>query len=463
MANGFAKDAENPIPIYPVRTSEWSDWIADQSPALQQWAESNDFNSRSGTVLRVPGQGGVLSSVIAGYSGPEDFWCLGDLPRQLPAGDYEFLGLEDQPEILRYACLAWGFGAYQYQQYRKSEQSLAKLALDDEIKNSTLVPWVSTVHLVRDLINTPTEHLGPGDLANIVARGAEQFDAKVRVIKGDELLEENYPGVHAVGRASHRQPCLIDLQWGDPKAPKVTLIGKGVCFDSGGLNIKTTVGMRYMKKDMAGAAHAFGLARMIMLSRLPVRLRLLIPAVENSVSGSAYRPGDVITMRSGKTVEIVSTDAEGRMILADALTEAASEQPDYIFDFATLTGNVTLGNSLPALYCNDTGMADKLLVAAQRTFDPVWHMPLHQPYLSILKSDVADYCNCGMGGHGAGSITAALFLQQFVELDPENKPRWAHVDFTAWNAQASPGHPVGGEVFAIRAVYNFLLHEYRPQ
>jgi leucyl aminopeptidase len=297
----------------------------------------------------------------------------------------------------------------------------------------------------------------PEDLSRVSEQLANEYHASIKHLIGDELLENNYPTIHAVGRASIHQPRLIDLTWGQPDAPKITLVGKGVCFDSGGLDLKPSNAMRLMKKDMGGAAHVLGLAKLIMALNLPVRLRVLIPAVENAVSSNAFRPGDVLTTRQGITVEVDNTDAEGRLVLCDALTEADSENPEMIIDFATLTGacRVALGTELPGFFCNDQTLAQALQQSGDKVQDLVWQLPLHSPYQDMLKSDIADTLNSAPSPFG-GAITAALYLQLFVS---KNTP-WVHFDVMAWNNRKLPGRPIGGEAFGIRAVYELLAQRY---
>jgi leucyl aminopeptidase len=311
--------------------------------------------------------------------------------------------------------------------------------------------------LVRDLVNTPTEDMGPSELADAVIHAADQLGASASVIKGDDLLTENYPAVHAVGRAASRPPRMISLTWGEKDHPVLALVGKGVCFDSGGLDIKPASGMKLMKKDMGGAAHALALARLVIQYELPVRLLLLIPAVENSIAGNAYRPGDVVETRKGLTVEIGNTDAEGRVILADGLTRSCEEKPDLIIDFATLTGaaRVALGTDLPPVFSNHLEIAQAITAAGERVEDPMWTMPLYQPYRTLLKSEIADLNNIASTGYG-GCITAALFLEHFVEPDVP----WVHIDTFAWNQTARPGRPVGGEALGLRSVFNYLRERY---
>jgi len=310
---------------------------------------------------------------------------------------------------------------------------------------------------VRDLVNTPTEDLGPEQLADAVRALAAEHGADCREWVGDELLAANFPTIHAVGRASHRAPRLVQLTHGASDAPHLVLVGKGVCFDSGGLDIKSADGMRWMKKDMGGAAHAIALAGLVLAAKLPVRLTLLVPAVENSISGNAMRPGEVVVTRAGLSVEIDNTDAEGRLVLCDALALAAEQKPDLILDFATLTGaaRVALGPDLPALFANRDEVANGLLAAAQATHDPLWRMPLWRPYLTMLDSSIADLANSG-GSRHAGAITAALYLERFV---PEAQP-WAHLDVYSWNDGDKPGRPRGGEAQGLRAYFEFLRRRY---
>jgi leucyl aminopeptidase len=316
---------------------------------------------------------------------------------------------------------------------------------------------VSAQALVRDLVNTPTEDMGPAQLADAATREADRFHAQVDIIQGEDLLSENYPAIHAVGRASDREPRLISLTWGDRDAPVLALVGKGVCFDTGGLNLKPAAGMLTMKKDMGGAAHVIALARLVMQYKLPVRLMVLIPAVENSVSGNAYRPGDVIHTRKGLTIEIGNTDAEGRVVLADGLAYACEHSPDLVIDFATLTGaaRIALGADLPPVFSNHLEIANGIADAGQRVEDPLWVMPLHQPYKKLIKSEIAHLNNISKSSYG-GCITAALFLEHFVE--PEIP--WVHIDTFAWNQSARPGRPAGGEALGLRAVFNYLRDRY---
>lgn len=369
----------------------------------------------------------------------------------LPPGDYRLdaRGLALAPAQ---AALGWALGGYQFSRYRAPRRAPARLALAPETL-AALQPMVEAVTLVRDLVNTPTEDMGPAQLAAAAAHLAERHGARLRVIEGDDLLAQNFPAIHAVGRASHRPPRLVELDWGDDGDPRLALVGKGVCFDTGGLDIKPADGMLRMKKDMGGAAHALALAGLVMAGRLPVRLKLLIPAVENAIGPDAYRPGEVIATRKGLSVEIGNTDAEGRVILSDALAYAVEWQPALLLDFATLTGaaRIALGPDLPALFANDEELAGDLLAAGVGQRDPLWRMPLHAPYAAFLDSPIADLNNAAASKH-AGCITAALFLQRFV---PEGVP-WAHLDVYSWNDSARPGRPAGGEAQGLRAFHAML-------
>ena len=337
-----------------------------------------------------------------------------------------------------------------------SEQRLVS-GLAPECDAAEVVRQVNAVGIARDLVNTPAQDMMPIKLSAAVEELARQHDAQFNVIEGDALLDQNYPAIHAVGRASVHAPRLIDLRWGDSNHPKVTLVGKGVCFDSGGLDLKPSKGMRLMKKDMGGAAHAIAIAALVMDAGLPVRLRLLVPAVENAVSGNAYRPGDILGTRAGLSVEIDNTDAEGRLILCDALHEAASESPEVLMDFATLTGaaRVAVGTELAAMFCNDEEMAAQLRLTSVSHYDEVWRLPLHADYRDMIESKFADLVNSPSSPYG-GAITAALFLQAFVP----NQPCWAHFDIMAWNVRSRPGRPEGGEAMGVRAVYRYLADRF---
>ena len=350
--------------------------------------------------------------------------------------------------------LGWGLGAYRFERYKPADRSAARLLIDPG--DAGVLDEVQAVALCRDLVNTPAGDLLPHDLEREARALADAGAMQIAVTTGEELLRRGLRVIHAVGRASASEPRLIDLRWGDPAHPRVTLVGKGVCFDSGGLDLKSAAGMRWMKKDMGGAAHVLGLAGLVVARRLPVALRVLVPAVENAVSSNAYRPGDVLHAYDGTTIEVDNTDAEGRLILCDALALAREEEPELIVDFATLTGaaRVALGTELPAMFATHDELALGILDAGGRCDDPVWRMPLHAPYRNLLDSQVADIVNAPAAPQG-GAITAALFLERFVGDTP-----WVHFDIMAWNQRARPGHPVGGEAMGLRAVYGYLEERY---
>lgn len=374
----------------------------------------------------------------------------------MPQGDYYLAG-EWSAAVKERLALGWGLGAYQFTRYRQAKPPTARLSVDSTCDLRQVRAQIQAIGLVRDLINTPAEDLMPEHLADTMIVLGKEFGARVEQVVGDALLEQNFPAIHAVGRASVHAPRLLDLRWGEEGNPRLTLVGKGVCFDSGGLDLKSANGMRLMKKDMGGAAHALGLARLIMSTGLPVRLRVLVAAVENAVAGNALRPGDVIRSRKGLTIEIDNTDAEGRLILCDALAEGATEQPELLIDFATLTGaaRVALGTEVPALFSNSDELAAGLLAAAEAQQDPLWRLPLYNPYREMLDSKIADIANAANAPY-AGAITAALFLREFV---PE-ETAWAHVDVMAWNTRSRPGRPEGGEAMGIRAVSHYLRQRF---
>jgi leucyl aminopeptidase len=421
-------------------------WLKGKPAKVGRWLEQNGFLAKAGSFCLLPGADGGIERVLAAADPEEGPWQLAGLAAGLPAGRYEIQGRLSRRQAEDIA-LGWILAGYRFDRYREIEGQGALLVWPKEADRAAVTRLAEAVTLVRDLVNTPAEDMGPAELAAAARALGKRHKAKVSVIVGDDLLKKNYPLVHAVGRASSRAPRLIDLRWGT-KGPRVTLVGKGVCFDTGGLDLKPSGGMKMMKKDMGGSAHVLGLAHAIMAARLPLRLRVLVPAVENSVSGSAFRPLDVIRSRQGLTVEIGNTDAEGRLVLADALTEGSREKPDLMIDFATLTGaaRVALGTELPALFCNDEGLAARFVSAGEAAHDPVWRLPLHKPYRALLDSRVADMNNISDGGF-AGAITAALFLQEFVG---EGIP-WAHLDIMAWNNRARPGRAVGAEAMGLRA------------
>ncbi|WP_341705464.1 leucyl aminopeptidase family protein, partial [Ferrovibrio sp.] len=379
----------------------------------------------------------------------------------LPEGEYRLADTRKMNQLAADdAALGWALAAYRFDRYKKpaaGRRGRARLVWPAKADRARVVALYDGIVLARDLVNTPAADMGPAELAEAARAVALLGGGSFACIIGDDLLEQNYPMIHAVGRASVRLPRLIDITWGNPKHPKLTLVGKGVCFDTGGLDLKPSAGMLLMKKDMGGAAVVLGLAAAIMALKLPVRLRVLVAAVENSVSGNAMRPGDVLTSRKGLTVEIGNTDAEGRLVLADALAEADREKPDWLIDCATLTGaaRVAIGPDLPALYSSDDTMAQALLAAGLAAADPLWRMPLHRPYREYIEGKVADISNSADTPF-AGSITAALFLQEFVE----KTKAWAHLDMFAWNPKARPGRPAGAEATGLRALFAAIEARY---
>ena len=453
MFNPYITDAEKPIPILPVLEDTLEPWLAERDDRVRKWVSHSLFKAGTGEICVIPDLEGSIQEVLLGLGSSFDHWAFGALPKQLPEGVYR-IALSENLEL---AALGWGLGCYQFDRFQPGFPFAAKLFLPDSIDADEVQFWQTTIFMVRDLINTPTDNMHPEDLAAAVEKVGTEFNAQVTQVVGEDLLTENFPLVHAVGRGSDHPPRLIELRWGDQNAPEVTIVGKGVCFDSGGYDLKPPAGMRNMKKDMAGSANALGLARMLMWKNLPIRLRLIIPAVENLVSGRSYKPGDVMNSRGGKTVEIHNTDAEGRLVLADALALGVETKPARLIDFATLTGaaTVALGPRMPAFFCNDNTFAQSVLASSDKTCDFMWRMPLHQPYRDYFKSEIAYMMNASEGPF-AGSITAALFLQTFV---PE-EVSWAHFDMNCWNHTPSPGRPVGAEAMAIRAVYDAIVGEF---
>jgi leucyl aminopeptidase len=425
------------------------------SAVQRAWLDDNGFDARPGGVCLLPDANGKLARVIVGVDAHDPLAALAALPMSLPPGDYS-IAAEGIALDAQLAALGWALGAYQFTRYRKAKRAPATLAVDAKTL-AVLEPLVDATQLVRDLVNTPTEDMGPKQLAEAVKQLGKTHKAKVREWVGDELLEANFPTIHTVGRASHRPPRLVELNWGKADHPKLVVVGKGVCFDTGGLDLKPSDGMRWMKKDMGGAAHAIALAGLIMQAKLPVRLTLLIPAVENSVAGNAMRPGEVVVTRAGHSVEIDNTDAEGRLVLCDALAYGAEQKPELIIDFATLTGaaRVALGPDLPALFANDDAVADAALSCGRDVADPMWRLPLWRPYRKMLESYLADFANSGASRH-AGAITAALYMERFI---PEGMP-WLHLDTYAWNDADRPGRPRGGEAMGMRALFAYLQKRY---
>ncbi|HEX2763107.1 MAG TPA: leucyl aminopeptidase family protein [Allosphingosinicella sp.] len=448
--------SETAVRIELVDKKGFEAWKKGQPARLRHILDGQGFKAEGYQLAILPGERTEWSAVL-GVANVDELspWCLAKAAEALPEGRYRVEGPSPGP-----AALGWLLAQYRFERYKKSEAKTGPriLLTPDVARIEETVRVAQGVGLVRDLVNTPAGDLGPAELEAAVRQAAAEFGAEIKVVGGTEL-DQGYPMVAAVGRAAtpERAPRLIELEWGDCRHPRVAIVGKGVCFDSGGLDIKPSSGMRLMKKDMGGAAHALALARLIMEAPLPVRLHLLIPAVENAVSGGAFRPGDILRSRKGLTVEIGNTDAEGRLILADALTKAAEGEPELILDFATLTGaaRVALGPDLPALFANDDALANDLLQAGTSVADPLWRMPLWDPYEEMLASDIADIGNAS-DAPMAGAVTAALFLKKFV---PQNLP-WAHFDTFAWRSASKPGRPKGGDALGLRAAWEALSARY---
>jgi leucyl aminopeptidase len=419
-----------------------------------RFAAAAKFDPAKPQLLLVAGADGAIECALFGAGGQFSPMDAGRLSRLLPAGDWRLAGDVTDPQL---ASLSFILGSYSFDRYRKPREGKPQLALGREVDANAVMRTAAAVFLARDLINMPTNDLGPAELEAAIRTAAKPFRAKVSSVVGDDLLKQNFPMVHAVGRASAGAPRIVELRWGRQDHPKVTLVGKGVCFDSGGLNIKPGDSMALMKKDMGGAASTLALARMIMAAKLPVCLRLIIPAVENAISGNAFRPGDVLKSRKGLSVEIGNTDAEGRLILGDALAWGDEESPELMIDMATLTGaaRVALGPDLPAMYTANDQLAADIAAAGAMVHDPVWRMPLWTGYRKDLSSDVADISHISKGAF-AGSITAALFLERFVE----KAKAWVHFDAYCWIGSEKPWAPVGGEAQAVRAIFAALQQRY---
>ncbi len=453
LTDHLLDDADESIAITVLDVEDFGGWLEAQPEALKGWVESHRFEARAGRHLVLPGAerpGGV----VLVRSRAVRLWDFAGLPQALPAGAYR---LENPENIATPAALGWALGCYAFERYRPAKRQPADLIWPEGADRADVRRTAAATEMVRDLVNTPATDLGPAEFEVLVGQLAENRGASFRTTTGSALLEAGYAMIHAVGRASDRAPRLLDVSWGDAAAPRVTLVGKGVCFDSGGLDIKPADGMALMKKDMGGAAVMLGLASMIMEAGLDLRLRLLIPAVDNSVSAQSFRPGDVLQSRKGLSVEIGNTDAEGRLVLADALAEADAEAPELLLDAATLTGGarIALGPEIAALYCDDDDLARDLARHAEVQADPLWRLPLWAPYDRHIESRIADLNNAGEE-RMAGSITAALFLKRFVS----QARCWAHLDLYAWNKRARPGRPVGGEAQTMRALFALVAERY---
>ncbi|MBV9824220.1 MAG: leucyl aminopeptidase family protein [Alphaproteobacteria bacterium] len=458
MAFSLIDDEAGAVPVSAVSKATLAAWDEAAGERQREWTRSTAFTGEAGKVALIPGDDGRLSQVLIGVGDDAAaMWAFADMSQSLPEGSYRLDRLPDGGDATQLA-LGWALGTYAFTRYRdKKKPGGAHLVWPQGADRGMVERLAAGIFLARDLINTPASDMGPAEFAGIATAVADKARARHRIVCGDALLAENYPTIHAVGRASTRAPRLVDITWGDESAPKVTLVGKGVCFDTGGLDLKPASGMKMMKKDMGGAAIMLGLGQAIMAAGLKVRLRILLPLVENSVSGNAMRPLDIVKTRKGLTVEIGNTDAEGRLILCDALAEACTERPAILLDAATLTGaaRVALGPELPALFCNDDALANGILEAGSAVDDPLWRMPLWPGYRRLLDSKIADLNNVSDGPHG-GAITAALYLQSFVEPGTP----WAHVDVMAWNNRSRPGRPEGAEAQTLRAFYTYIAGKF---
>jgi leucyl aminopeptidase len=452
----FVPAGTEAVPILFVTAATFDQAVSVVDDREMTFVKAAGFAPKPSRHLLVPAADGKLAGVLFGLENADeadkDLLRPGSLSTLLPPGTYRFA---NAPHDARLAAIAFALNAYEFTRYRKGEPRAVRLVVPDGVDGEDISRIVEAVTLCRDLINTPSNDMGPAELEAAARTLANQHGATIAVTSG-EVLEKSFPLIHAVGMGSERAPRLIDIGWGAPSDPKITLVGKGVCFDTGGLDIKPDSSMLNMKKDMGGAATALALASMIMGAGLKVRLRVLIPAVENSISGVSFRPRDVYTSRKGVTVEIGNTDAEGRLILADALTLADEDRPALVVDFATLTGaaRVALGPDMPAFFTDDDALATELAGCGMGEADPLWRLPLWRPYAKMLESKVADINNVGAGGQ-AGAITAALFMRRFVEA-----PSWLHIDLFAWSPSAKPGRPEGGDCQAARALYAMLAKRY---
>ena len=463
MSQVILEKADGPlIPGQALQEAETASALQAAPAQVRALAELHEFKGKAGQVLLAPGEDGRLDGVLFGLGADPDPMTFRALAAKLPAGTYR---IARKPKVMadEKIALAFALGSYRFDRYKARGASQARLVCEIGVDAAEVRQVAHACALARDMINTPANDMGPLQVETIAREIAEAHGARIEVIVGDDLLAANYPAVHAVGRAAvaARAPRMIEITWGKADHPLVALVGKGVVFDTGGLDIKPSAGMRQMKKDMGGAAHALALGRMIMAAGLPVRLCILVPTVENAISGDAMRPGDVLASRKGLSIEVGNTDAEGRLILADALTRAAELEPALTIDLATLTGaaRVALGPQLPPFYTDDEALAGQIEAAARAESDPLWRMPLWKPYAEALDSDVAEIKNDPDGWAQAGSVTAALFLQRFAPQAPACGP-WVHLDIFAWNPRNRPGHPAGAEAQSIRGLYRMIRERF---
>jgi len=450
------------VPLWLLYEDEFDAWLETQTPQVARWLAGQNFTGEKHRVVLLPDSGGGFAAAVAGLGrrqGTMSLWHAAGLAERLPPGRFRLAQEFDAAEATQ-LCLGFAYGAYRFERYRAAKSDAASLEAPSNADLRFVSLAAESLRMARDWINTPAADLGPAELAGAARQLAERHQAAFQEWVGEGLLSANFPAIHAVGRASGAAPRLLELRW-SPRAgeswPRLTLLGKGVCFDSGGLDIKSNSGMALMKKDMGGAAVALALAHMLMSVGIRARLRVLVPAVENSIGGNAYRPGDVLATRKGLSVEVGNTDAEGRLVLCDALALADAERPDLIIDFATLTGaaRVALGPELPALFGNDDAVVRELAAVAAMEHDPLWPMPLWAGYEDELASKIADLNNVSSSAF-AGAIFGALFLKRFVT----ESPRWLHVDLYAWNSKDRPGRGVGAEAQALRGVYRYLVQRY---
>ncbi|VEG90740.1 leucyl aminopeptidase family protein [Legionella spiritensis] len=443
--------SDHAIPLYLITRAQWDNQDIEISPREQNILDNQQFKGQAGKTGIIYDDNGQIRTVFVGQGDATDARAMAHAATLLPPGTYRV-----QQELSFFAQINWTLAQYAFDRYKKRDASLRYLMVTKD-KLPALKAMCDAIFMVRDLINTPTNDMGPEQLALVASDLAKVHQAELKQWCGDELLSDNFPAIHAVGRASASVPRLLQLTWGKEHQPRVTLVGKGVCFDSGGLDIKPAANMRLMKKDMGGAAHVLGLAHWIMATGLPVRLQVLIPAVENAVGPESFRPGDVLTMRNGITVEVDNTDAEGRLVLADALVKACEDNPDLLIDFATLTGaaRVAVGTDIAAMFTADDELATDLTRLSVAINDPVWRLPLFDDYEALLDSSVADLVNCSTSPY-AGATTAALFLKRFISTDVS----WVHFDIMAWNVTGKPGKPEGGEAMAIRTIAQYLQDRF---
>jgi len=447
----YQSHADEAIPLILVTQAEWDSGLPELSEGERRFLSIYQFKGRPGDVCLISNAAGHVIKAFTGSGDKNDVLAMAHAANRLPKGHYVI-----KQALSHYAMVTWSLEQYRFDEFKKQDTLPRVLILPND-KLETVKAEASSIFLVRDLINSPSNVMNPNKLAAVTAEMAYQWGAEFEEWVGEALLEANFPAIHAVGRASVNRPRLLSLTWGNVNHPRVALVGKGVCFDSGGLDIKPTVGMRLMKKDMGGAAHVLGLAAWIMANQLPIRLQVLIPALENSIGPDAFRPGDIVTMRNGLTVEIDNTDAEGRLVLADALVKAGEAKPELIINFATLTGaaRVAVGTEMAAMFTNDDLLAASLTQASKEVNDPLWRLPLFAAYDTMLDSTVADLANASASPY-AGAITAALFLQRFVPVNAS----WVHFDIMAWNVSTKPGKPEGGEAMGIRAIAHYLQKKY---